>query len=116
MASKEVTERDFEAEFKAKVELWASTLDALLQEMVAKTKANDTLGAAVAAARLAQYGTMCDQYFRAIAEGLAASETDLKALNQGMRLIRDSFQQRLNALNGKDEPVSSGPAKSSLLN
>ncbi len=61
------------------VEVWASTIDAFLQEFITKGRANDRLGCTIACARISQAGRMMSEDFLAVAKSFIESETELKA-------------------------------------
>ncbi len=83
MADKEVRELEYaEVAAKKRVEFWASTVDAFLQEFLEKAKVDDRLGTIVAAARLAQIGSAISEEYIASLKSLVDSDTELKVAQQ----------------------------------
>ncbi len=81
MASEEVAVRDGEI-LRRRVEFFASTLDALLQDYLEKACANDRLGFIVACARLSQVSHSLYTEAKANCEGLIDSATEMKVATQ----------------------------------
>ncbi len=89
MASKEVIDglSFAAAPAEKRVQFWASTMDAFLQDFMDKAKANDTLGTIVASARLAQLGAAISDEYQANCRALVESETELKVAQQACSLV-----------------------------
>ena len=82
MASKEV-DRTTQVATKM-VEVWASTVDALLQKWLEKGKANDRLGLALTSYQLAQVALMMMRYFQEVGEQFIDGQTEAKAAAQAV--------------------------------
>ena len=85
MATEEVKEEALmydPAVVRKRVEFWASTMDALLQDFLEKATKNDRLGTIVASARLAQLGSVISQEYKANCSNLIDSDTELKVGQQ----------------------------------
>ena len=70
-----------------RVQFWASTVDAFLQDFLAKAKANDRLGLIVAASRLAQLGAAMAQEYMASVNEFCESSTELKVAQQQCSMV-----------------------------
>ena len=83
MAAEEVTQLDFAAgAAKKRVEFWASTMDAFLQDFLEKASADDRLGTIVASARLAQLGAALSEEYEITVNELTDSPTEAKVAQQ----------------------------------
>lgn len=92
MATNEVDEAEFAFDHKAaktRVEFWASTVDAFLQDFIEKAASNDRLGTLVACARLAQLGAAISDEYKASCGELCDSPTELKVAQQACGLVVD---------------------------
>ncbi len=77
------------AAVRNRVEFWASTMDAFLQDFMRSAVSNDRLGTVIACARLAQLGDALSQEYRGNVLGLVDSDTELKVAQQACRLVVD---------------------------
>ena len=93
------------------IEVWTSTLDALLQEWLEKGDSNDRLGVAIASARLAQTAAMMSAYFKNLCEDLCTGETDVRASNQAIGQVTAMITRAMEA-NGVGRNESPGLALS----
>ncbi len=74
---------------RKRVEFFASTMDAFLQDFRAKAEANDRLGSIVACARLAQLAGGMSQEYQAFTGALIDSPTEQKVGQQACELVVD---------------------------
>lgn len=79
------------------IEVWTSTLDALMQEWLEKGDDDDRLGVAIASAKLSQTGAMMSAYFRNLCEELCTGKTDLKASNQAIGQVAAMITRAMEA-------------------
>ena len=101
MADKEVDEKARTLKLaRAVVGVFASTMDALLQEWLEKGEADDRLGMAIVSARLAQAGHMLTYHFKGIGEGLLDGDTEVKAANQAVQQTGEMLQRALKVAAG----------------
>ncbi len=89
MADSEVAIIRDPAVLMTRVEFWASTMDAFLQDFLEKANSNDRLGTIVACARLAQLGHAIAQEYKANFGNLCDSDTELKVAQQACNMVVD---------------------------
>ncbi len=77
----------YRAALKKRVEFFASSLDAFLQDFTEKSCDGDKLGSIVAAARLAQLGMAIMDEYGDISAGLIESNTEFKASAQAAERV-----------------------------
>jgi hypothetical protein len=116
MADEEVTDSVHTAKARKMVELWASTVDALLQEFLEKGQAEDRLGTAIVSVRLAQVGLMMQWYFQECGETLLSGKTELAAATQAVRHMQQTVKRSLQQIGvipselASDDPAPTQPA------
>lgn len=91
------------------VEVWASTVDALLQQWLEQGKAGDRLGMALTSAKLAQVGNMMTRYFKGVCEDFCEGETEVKAARQAVEQV-DAMVRRAMASAGIGQAPDTGLA------
>ena len=102
---------------KKRVEFFASSLDAFLQDFLEKANESDHLGALVAAARVAQMAGALSQEYLAIARRLAQSETEVRAAQQATKLVCDMVNRNGEQIGLEKETVpASAPSPDSSFN
>ena len=79
------------------VEVWASTVDALLQQWLEQGKASDRLGMALTSAKLAQVGHMIEKYFKEVSETFCEGPTECKAANQAIEQVDAMVRRAMEA-------------------
>ncbi len=108
MASDKVKDDRYEKALRSRVEFWASTMDAFLQEYVSKCVGGDGLGTIVATARLAQLGACIGEEFQSICNALISSDTENKVANQGavltLKMVNDNGESIYLMKNGESAP------------
>ncbi len=80
------------------MEVWASTYDAFFQDFMEKGLANDALGSAIAAARIAQLSSYCMAEFHAMAELLVDGNTAIRACNEAAMAVIAMVDKQLKAI------------------
>jgi hypothetical protein len=82
---------------KKRIEFFASSLDAFLQDFLEKAVADDRLGCILAAARLAQLGGAIQQEYLANCKGLMESDTELvmaqRAAEQVVKMVNRNGEE-----------------------
>ena len=71
-----------EARAEKMIRVFASSIDAALQEWLAKGRDDDRLGTVISSMRVAQAGAMMSQYFQDIAERFIHGPTEIRAANE----------------------------------
>jgi hypothetical protein len=97
------------------VEVWASTVDALLQQWLEQGKREDRLGMAITSAKLAQVGFMMTRFFKQVCEEFCDGDTEVKAARQAIEQV-DAMIRRAMAAAGVGEPRPSVQKETSGLN
>ncbi len=71
----------------ARITWLCSNLDAYFQDFISKTAANDRLGVAIAAVRIAQLSSAIKTEYKTAAEVLVDSKTEMDIVNKAARLV-----------------------------
>jgi hypothetical protein len=108
MAGKEVNVRRQVA--TKRIEFFASTMDAFLQDFLEKAVADDKLGTIVASARLAQLGQAISDEYIANIEALVSSDTELKVAQQAASLTIAMVNKNGEQCNALQPEATTGPA------
>lgn len=91
------------------VEVWASTVDALLQDWLEQGIRGDRLGMALTSAKLAQVGYMMTRFFKEVSGNFCEGETETKAANQAISQV-DAMVRRAMAAAGVGGAEQTGQA------
>jgi hypothetical protein len=98
MATEEVTEDTKATKAATKmVEVWASTMDALLQQWLEQGKAEDRLGMALTSYKLAQLGLMVMRYFQQVGSEFIEGPTEAKAARQAVEQLDEMVRRAMKA-------------------
>lgn len=96
MASKEVSEQGRDTT-KKMVEVWASAMDALLQELMAAGESNDKLAAGIATTKLALLGSMMMVYFKKLSGAFIESPTEQRAAREAAERLGNTVVKAMKA-------------------
>lgn len=89
--------KDYGAIATKMVEVWASTIDALLQQWLEQGKSEDRLGLTLTSFQLSQVGLMLMNYFRRVGEEFVHGETEMKAGRQAVEQIEGMVRKAMDA-------------------
>lgn len=90
-----------------RIRFFSSSMEAFLQDFIEKTDDDDRLGSVVAAARIAQLGSVIEDEFSNLVSALAESKTEMKAAQQACNLVVTLVNK--NAALTLGEPEGSAP-------
>lgn len=91
------------------ISVWASTLDALLQQWYECGKNEDRLGMALTSVRLAQVGHMLTAYFKDVGQEFINGKTELKAAREAISHADYQLRKQLADVGIGEQPKRPAP-------
>ena len=96
MADEEVKD-DHAKTAERMIEVWASTVDALLQQWLEQGRVNDRLGVAITSFRLSQLGLMLMNYFKMVGQEFISGPTEVRAAEQAVEHMDTTVRRAMAA-------------------